>query len=368
MQLNRLYFWIAMTCVPCIDGPNAIKLLAQLEKPDHLLTLSQQDLRQTGLSDDIARAITQIPKSKIEQCLQWLQQTGHRLIPYQAFNYPRQLCFISAPPAALYVKGNVDLLHQHQLAIVGTRKPTPSGIRTCQGLAYELASNGWVITSGLARGIDGYAHRYTLHANQKTVAVMGCSLERYYPAKHKQLTDDIISHNGALVSEFPIGTAPLPMNFPQRNRIISGLSQGVVVVEASTKSGSLITAGYALDHGRDVFAVPGSIYNHSAAGCHRLIRRGAKLVETVEDILEEYELTKPLTTANARLTDSDNKEIDDLTQLEAQLLNYLGEAPANIEWLIKYSGLTLAQTSQILLQLELKGRVKAVTNGYCRLY
>lgn len=368
MVLKHSHFWLTMTCIPNIDGPTALALFNRLERPDDLLTFNQKELIHTGLSYNIARTITQIPKSRIDRCSQWLEQTGNELITYQCCQYPRHLSAIPAPPAALYVKGNVDLLQKEQLAMVGTRKPTPTGIKTCQNLAYELASNGWTVTSGLARGIDGHAHRHTLHAGQKTIAVMGCGLDRYYPAKHKRLTEDIVSHNGALVSEFPIGTAPLPMNFPQRNRIISGLSQGVVVIEASNKSGSLITAGYALDHGRDVFAVPGSIYNRSATGCHKLIRQGAKLVETVEDIIEEYGVTNAAAPSSAGAEACGNEGTRGLTQPESYLLNYLGEAPANIEWLMNQSGLTVEQASHILLQLELKGMVKSVTNGYCRLY
>jgi DNA processing protein len=254
-----------------------------------------------------------------------------------------------------------------QLAIVGSRNPTPSGQQTAMDFARFLARAGLVISSGLAAGIDGAAHRGALQTDTPTLAVTGTGLDRVYPARHRDLAHRI-AEQGALVSELPPGTPPLPANFPRRNRIISGLSIGTLVVEAAQKSGSLITARLATEQGREVFAIPGSIHNPLARGCHALIRQGAKLVETAEDILEELgPLLGSLVAAGTQAADPVEPAPRKWDQEYQQLMAALDFDPAPVDLLIQRSGLTADAVSSMLLLLELEGFVSAAAGGrYCR--
>ncbi|MBK7541525.1 MAG: DNA-protecting protein DprA [Candidatus Competibacteraceae bacterium] len=303
----------------------------------------------------------------VERDLAWLKQPGNQLLGLDDSRYPPLLRQLVHPPPLLFVCGAVDSLRAPQLAIVGTRHPTPPGRETARQFAAFLAEGGLTVTSGLALGIDAAAHQGALAAGGWTVAVMGTSLERVYPAKHRDLAH-AIAERGALVSEFPIGTPALAENFPRRNRLISGLALGVLVVEAALQSGSLITARLALDQGREVFAIPGSIHNPLAKGCHALLRQGAKLVETAADILEEL---GPLAAAGADAPAAlpalmpPPKPLDEDYR---QLLAAMGDAPAAVDLLVERCGLTAEVVSSMLLILELEGYVAAVPGGrYCRL-
>lgn len=303
----------------------------------------------------------------VEQDLVWLEQPRNHLLRLGEAGYPPLLRQIPYPPPLLFVHGEPDCLRWPQLAIVGTRNPTPVGRETAQRFATHLTDAGLAITSGLALGIDAAAHQGALaSADGRTVAVMGTSLDRVYPAKHRDLAH-AIAVRGALVSELPVGTAALAENFPRRNRLISGLALGVLVVEAATRSGSLITARLAAEQGREVFAIPGSIHNPLAKGCHALIRQGAKLVETAADILEELgalvavgaDETEPLATLPGAA------ELDAEYQ---QLLAAMNDDPLGVDLLVERCGLTAEAVSSMLLILELKGYVAAVPGGlYCRL-
>jgi DNA processing protein len=261
----------------------------------------------------------------------------------------------------LYVHGNVAALHTPQLAIVGSRNPSAGGQETAHAFAAHLASVGLTITSGLALGIDAASHAGALDSSGTTVAVMGTGLDRVYPARHRELAHEIVSGGGALVAEFPVGTGPRPENFPRRNRIISGLSLGTLVVEAAPRSGSLTTARHAVEQGREVFAIPGSIHNPLARGCHALIRQGAKLVETAADVLEELgvfiehapQTSSPLPAASPDTPSSE----------QSQLLDYMGFDIITIDQLVARSGLTAAAVSSMLLILELDGRVVSQAGG-----
>lgn len=303
----------------------------------------------------------------VERDLAWLEQPGNHLLRLSEAHYPPLLRQIPYPPPLLFVHGNPDCLRRPQLAIVGTRNPTPLGRETAQRFATHLAEAGLAITSGLALGIDAAAHHGALaSADGHTVAVMGTSLDRVYPAKHRELAH-AIAERGALVSELPIGTAALAENFPRRNRLISGLALGVLVVEAATRSGSLITARLAAEQGREVFAIPGSIHSPLAKGCHALIRQGAKLVETATDILEELGALaavgageiEPLVAPSAAV------ELDVEYQ---QLLAAMSDESVGVDILVERCGLTAEVVSSMLLILELEGYVAAVPGGsYCRL-
>ena len=268
---------------------------------------------------------------------------------------------IADPPSILYVQGDIELLSQWKIAIVGSRNPSRSGRDTAFEFGCFLAQGDIAICSGMAMGIDAAAHQGALSGRGKTIAVVGTGLDRIYPAKHRDLAHDIVE-NGLMISEFPLGTPPRPENFPRRNRIISGLSLGTLVVEAATKSGSLITARQALEQGREVFAIPGSIHNPLARGCHQLIREGAKLVETASDIIEELGALAAvsLPTAASFEADKSDHELDGDYQV---LLDCLAYDPIEVDSLIQQSGLTADAVSSMLLLLELQGQVESLPGG-----
>jgi DNA processing protein len=309
----------------------------------------------------------------------WLAEANHHLITLTDPRYPTRLREIADPPAVLYVIGDPDLLSATQLGIVGSRNPTPGGSETAHAFASYLTQSGLTITSGLALGVDAAAHRGALEAGGKTIAVAGTGLDRVYPARHRELAHEIAGH-GALISEFPLGTPALASNFPRRNRIISGLSLGVLVVEAAVQSGSLITARLAAEQGREVFAIPGSIHNPLARGCHALIRQGAKLVETAADILEELGPIARVTAAvqgstnvaggrtpeatPARQTDGEGNIATGLGVEAMTLLDCLGFDPTPVDSLIERSGLTPEAVSSMLLVLELQGHVVSAPGGH----
>jgi len=293
---------------------------------------------------------------------EWAQDPQNHLISRGDDNYPELLEQISRPPSDLFVRGDPGLLQMPALAIVGSRNPTRAGARNAFEFARHLASMGFCIVSGLAEGIDTAAHRGALDAGAATVAFLGHGIDRVYPASNRDLAHEIAEH-GALVSEFPLGTHPGRENFPQRNRLISGVSLGTLVVEAARRSGSLITARFAGEQGREVFALPGSIHNPLARGCHQLLRQGAKLVETADDIVAElaplasHLLQNALeSTANETATKTDDEEY-------VQLKKYLSHDPIGVDELVNNSGLTIEQVSSMLLILELEGVVEPLSGG-----
>ncbi|HEX7044917.1 MAG TPA: DNA-processing protein DprA [Burkholderiales bacterium] len=294
--------------------------------------------------------------------LAWLADPTHHLVTWLDPDYPPLLREIPDPPLVLYVYGRRDLLAQPQLAIVGSRNPTPLGRQNAAAFARALSDAGLVITSGLALGIDAAAHRAALEAGGTTVAVAGTGLDRVYPPVNRELAD-AIAERGALVSEFPLGTPARPAHFPIRNRLISGLSLGVLVVEAAEQSGSLITARLAAEQGREVFALPGSIHSPLARGCHLLIRQGAKLVETAAHVLEEL---GPLAAVSADARFQTPAPDETLAPDERAVLDNLGYEPTSVDALIERSGLTPDTVSSILLQLELRGLVLVGPGGYQR--
>ncbi|HEX7714403.1 MAG TPA: DNA-processing protein DprA [Bacillota bacterium] len=265
--------------------------------------------------------------------------------------YPSLLKQISDPPPVLYVNGSFQYGDDIALAVVGTRTPSPLGAHHARELAYNLGKQGLTIVSGMARGIDAEGHRGAMAAGARTIAVLGCGLNIAYPPEHRELMD-AIAQNGAVISEFPLGTEPLATNFPARNRIISGLSLGVVVVEAAQDSGSLITAGFALEQGREVFAMPGNIGNEGSRGPHKLIRQGAKLIEDYRDILSELaipHLSAPELAAAG---------VEQFSNIEQQVLAVMSREPLHIDQILRRLDLVSSQLSAILLQLEMKGAVK----------
>jgi len=293
---------------------------------------------------------------------EWLKDSGHRIIERGAEGYPDLFEQIQGPPSELYVNGDPDVLHLPAIAIVGSRNPTQGGARNAFEFARHLGSIGFCIVSGLAEGIDTAAHRGALAANAKTVAFLGHGVDRVYPAANRELAHEIAKH-GALVSEFPLGTHPHKSLFPQRNRLISGLSMGTLVVEAARRSGSLITARLAGDQGREIFALPGSIHNPLARGCHELIRQGAKLVETADDIVAELAPLASHLLQNALESTTNDPPADTSDEEYLQLRKFLGHDPISIDALAENSGLTIDQVSSMLLILELEGEIESLSGG-----
>ena len=300
----------------------------------------------------------------IARDLAWLSEPGRTLLTADDPRYPSQLAAVPGMPPALFVTGDPALLARPQVAIVGSRSATVAGRETAFDFAARLAAHGFAITSGLATGIDAAAHRGALAAGGVTVAVCGTGPDRVYPAEHRALAGEIAA-SGALVSEFPTGTAPAPYNFPRRNRLMSGLSRGVLVVEAAARSGSLITARLAGEQGREVMAVPGSIHNPLARGCHRLIKDGAALVESVDDVLAALGVTGLEGARDSSAQPRDIAKIPDvaLDRDAEMLLNALGFEPTDLDRLVERTGMAARSVISTLQLLELEGRVESLAGG-----
>jgi DNA processing protein len=322
-------------------------------------------LQNLGFATDLINKIKYPDFTIIAQDLAWVEQPGNTIINIFDEHYPQLLREIPNPPLALFIKGNVKVLTTDQIAIVGSRNPSYTGKANAKYFANELATIGLTITSGLAKGIDATSHISAVNINKPTIAVLGSGLDTIYPSNNIQLATKIIETNGALVSEFPIGTKVKPLHFPLRNRIISGLSLGTLVIEATIRSGSLITARYATEQGREVFAIPGSIHNPLARGCHMLLRQGAKLVETIDDIVEELKPSNIfynnsiVTTATSITAKLDNKH--------TKLLECIGYELTTMDEIIERSSFSVKEISIMLLELELQNCIQSITGSYIRI-
>ena len=368
VDCDETRFWLALHRTSGIGVRGCWKLLSDYGSPSTLFHAAPEQLRTAGIRAESIDALANPDWESVDRDLAWLAEPGNRLLTCLDPDYPPLLKEIPDPPALLFVHGDSEYLQQPQLAIVGSRNPSHDGAALAREFSAHLASCGLTITSGLASGIDGEAHQGALQAGGSTVAVTGTGLDRVYPARHRELAHQI-ADNGALVSEFPPGTLPLPGNFPRRNRIISGLSLGTLVVEAALRSGSLITARTALEQGREVFAIPGSIHNPLARGCHALIREGAKLVETGDHILEELASLVSLClsqTGSSNVSKTINDSSDKPARLDAEYINLLdlmGYEPVSIDQLVQRSGLTPEQVSSMLLLLELVDFIASSPGG-----
>ncbi|MCK9530291.1 MAG: DNA-processing protein DprA [Gammaproteobacteria bacterium] len=348
--------WLVLLRVPGLGSVGIRELLEHAGNLERLFCAPPADL------NPALTAVLRRPDwATAEADLAWADGDQRHILPLDDPRYPPLLGALPDAPPVLFVLGDPTALSAPQLAMVGSRNPTPTGAETAYAFARHLAGAGLVITSGLALGVDAASHKGALDAPGQTIAVAGTGLDRVYPARHKGLAHAIAAE-GALVSEFPPGTPPLPHHFPRRNRIISGLSAGTLVVEAALGSGSLITARTAVEQGREVFAIPGSIHNPLARGCHRLIREGAKLVETAADVLEE--LAPQLRAALAQPEAADRTPAVELDPAACRLLESLDQAPTSVDLLVERSGLTAETVSSMLLVLELQGYVAAVNGGH----
>ncbi|ENO89177.1 DNA-processing protein DprA [Thauera linaloolentis] len=377
---NELIDWLRLAATPGLGADRQRSLLAAFGLPRHIFAAGRNAIAGV-VGGAAADALLAAPRQDwIERALAWADEAGSHILTLADEAYPRPLLDIADPPVVLYVKGDPALLQRPALAIVGARSATPQGESNAEAFARHLAAQGFAIVSGLASGIDAAAHAGALAAGRQaagTVAVVGTGIDRIYPARNAALAREIAAR-GAIVSEFPLGTPPLQHNFPRRNRIIAGLAQGVLVVEAALNSGSLITARLAAETGREVFAIPGSIHSPLSRGCHRLIRDGAKLVETAEDVVEELRgrlgmqlpaAARPAGSTRRPRADSPppaaqaHLALDTLDDDAARVLRAIGHDPVDLDTLAPRCGLTVDALYAILLPLELDGHVARLPGG-----
>lgn len=360
--------WLRLALAPGIGNASLLRLLTAFGSPEAVLASGRGALA-AHLSPAQCDALLAEPDAaRLAAAHAWLDQPGNSLLTLGDADYPQTLLEIADPPAVLYCKGRRELLSRPCLGVVGSRNATPQGARDAEAFAHALSDAGLTIASGLALGIDAAAHRGGLAGAGSSVAVVGTGLDRIYPARNKALAHRL-ADTGAIVSEFALGTPPLAGNFPRRNRIISGLSRGVLVVEAAPDSGSLITARVAAEQGREVFAIPGSIHSPLARGCHALIKQGAKLVESAADILDELawlRLDRPQGESLAACPSRVPQRLAPPQLPEAPadpVLDALDGAPTPLDILAQRTGLTLDALSAKLLTLELEGRIASLPGG-----
>jgi DNA processing protein len=388
MTREELALWLRLSAADGVGSLTATKLLQHFGLPSRIFAQNAQTLSE-GLKATQVQALLEPSKelpALIQATWDWLQTAPQgqlrKIVSLADADYPKALLQLADPPVLIYATGSANVYAQiaaketpNDIAIVGSRHATPQGLANARSFAKAFAQSGMHIVSGLALGIDGAAHEGALDAQQdfgdaagSTIAVVGTGLDRVYPKRHHDLAHRIVQH-GLIISEFPIGTPPLPENFPRRNRIIAALTQGTLVVEAAIQSGSLITARQALDLGKEVFAIPGSIHSPQSKGCHHLIKQGAKLVESAQDVIEELPM-KPSSLTNAMISGalradsmpasgqktSENRE-------ENALLQALGHDPVSLDALIDRTGISAAQLQVQLLELELLGEVARLPGG-----
>ena len=403
--LDELRYWLALYTIPRCGLTTVLTLLKTFSTPKEILLASREALLNAGASASLINYLHHPDWKSVELCLRWLEKPQRYILPWGDTRYPMLLREIPYPPLILFVTGELSVLQQRQLAIVGARYPSPTGLEIAYQFANELSERGFAITSGLARGIDCAAHQGALAANGTTIAVLGSGLDNIYPNCHQSLAQTILKKSGVLLSEFLPCSLPKAAHFPRRNRIISGLSLGVIVIEASLKSGSLITAAYALEQGREVFALPGSIRNSLSQGCHALLKEGATLIENCEDVVQGLSfLSNPISkrmVGNKALFDKSTKKLVstveqghefighnkgqdrvlnktdelnpaqrlDIATLDSQdikLVECLGFETTSVDTLIARTGLRVDKLLARLLTLELQGYISVVPGGYVR--
>ncbi len=348
---DQTRYWIGFNLVRGIGPAKVRRLLDYFGELGAAWNAPPDELQRLGLDRRALDNLLAI-RSKVDLglALTRIEKSGAQVLTWESPGYPRNLLNIAQPPPVLFVKGALTAADEWAVALVGTRKVTAYGREVARDLASGLAASGVTVVSGLARGVDAVAHRAALEAGGRSIAVLGCGLDIIYPPEHRELAD-AIAKSGAVVSDYPLGTQPDGVNFPPRNRIISGLSKGVVIVEAGADSGALITADYALEQGRDVFAVPGNINHRASVGANRLIQQGAKAVLSVTDILEELNLQLVTERKEARAALPTDPT-------EQKVLESLASGPVHVDELSVQLSLPIAQISGTLAMMELKGLVR----------
>ncbi|MBU2591229.1 MAG: DNA-processing protein DprA [Nitrospinota bacterium] len=359
--MNRRDFYLGLSLINGVGPILALRIAKRYPSRDLLISAPLEEVTAIeGVRSDTARNIlsfnwdieVQQEKEKAERC-------GVDIVTIEDAGYPARLREIYAPPVILYKKGEFKDDDRISIAIVGSRLPTPYGRTMTERLAKGLAERGVTVVSGFARGIDTIAHTSSLKSGGRTIAVLGSGLDIIYPSENRELAKEIIK-NGAIISEFPMGCQPERMNFPRRNRIISGLTTGTIVVEAAEKSGAIITANYALEQGRDVFAVPGPVSSAKSRGTNRLIKMGAKLVEDADDVIEEFSASLKISLEGKK---GERRENIELTDEEKNLYNFIPDDGIDIDNLIEVSNLPAGRVSAILLKLEIKGLVRKMSGS-----
>ena len=360
ISTDPVLFWIGLSSIPGVGRITFRKLVNHFGSPEHVLSASPKELKDVGgLSDKVITEIASFPwQEHAEREIENAKNAGVAVITADDPAYPAALRNTPDPPLFLYVKGLLLLEDANAVAIVGTRKPTHYGMTVTNRIASELASAGLTIVSGLARGIDTQAHKGALAAKGRTVAVLGCGLDVAYPPENKGLLEKI-ARSGAVVTENPFGTQPEAGYFPARNRIISGLSRGTVIIEAATDSGSLITANYALEQGRKLYAVPGNIGSLTSRGTNSLIKQGATLVESAEDILKDLGTAGP-----GKQPERERRPLPILTPQEESVFQCVTNEPKHIDRIMNECRTPAGKLSAVLIGLELKGLVKQLPGKY----
>ncbi|MEW6569805.1 MAG: DNA-processing protein DprA [Nitrospirota bacterium] len=351
--MSDLIYWIALSMLPDIGPVRARKLLRMVKTPEKIFDAQVSHLINIeGMGQKLALSIKESsPWGAAQKVIEIIEREGMTAITLEDPRYPVALKQIEDAPIVVYMRGDIQPCDRHAIAIVGSRRPTHYGASVAERMSEELASMGFTVVSGMARGIDSISHKGALKAGGRTIAVLGSGLDRPYPPENKILMEKI-TYSGCVLSEFTPGTPPDKENFPRRNRIISGLCLGVLVVEATSDSGSLITAAYALDQNREVFAVPGSITSANSEGTNKLIRRGAILTRNAEDIIKEL---APALKGFIRYREKVKMEI---SEEERELCTHLSGEPKQIDSISRESGLPTSRALAILLELELKGAVR----------
>lgn len=351
-------YWLALWLVPTLTPRLFQQLVEHFDPLQQLFRASKGHLRQLGLKPHCVYAIQNPPWAMVEKHLKWAEHPDHHILTAHHPAYSTLLREIAQPPPVLFARGDINLLSNKQLAIVGSRRASGDGRQHARRFAYDMVEKGYTITSGLAIGVDTYAHEGALaHPNGKTIAVLGTGPNVVYPRRNAKLIENI-TQRGLIVTEYPLDVAAQPYHFPRRNRIISGLSLGVLVVEAAAKSGSLITAHHALEQGREVFALPGHLQNPLSRGCHYLIQQGAKLVARVEDIDEELGGKE-----NPSAIIEKKSAPAPLTGIKRAIFDCLGYESMGIEHIIAHTGLTAATVSAMLVPLEIEGYIESQPDG-----
>jgi DNA processing protein len=348
--------WLALQMTPGLGNVACKNLIDKFDTPEEIFRASLSELAAVeGVRNEAARNIVnlKLPADPSEE-LRRVEECGARIIPFLDPGYPIALREIHDPPILLYLKGKNIPQKAIFIGIVGSRNPTHYGIKSAEEIGQGLGRRGLGVVSGMARGIDSAAHWGCLAGRGFTIAVLGTGIDIIYPASNKKLADKIM-RQGSLISEFPLGTPPEPKNFPIRNRIISGLTKGVVVVEATKKSGSLITASLALEQGREVFAVPGNIHSFKSKGCHFLIKQGARLIENSDDILDELGLNYDYAPKTDTFKEGPLPHMDDS---EKAVLDLIGDYPLHIDEISRQGNLPPGKAASILMRMELKGIIK----------
>lgn len=356
--MNNLKSFLALNRMEKVGPRTVAKLQKKWPQLDQMFQLTAAELESQGVPPSLALSISSFNFDLLAEDYAWLNQSPlHHILTWDCAQYPTLLKEIADPPFLLFAKGQLSVLEQRKIALVGSRNPTATGAENARKFATELARNGLSIVSGLALGIDAQAHMGALDGKGSTIAVLGTGIDCIYPRRHVGLAQHI-ELNGLLLSEFPLKSPPIAGHFPRRNRIISGLSLCILVIEAAIKSGSLITARMALEQNRDVLAIPGSIHNPLARGCHYLLQQGAKLVTSVHDVLEELGIEQQQA--------SPVKPCFPLASMNENLVQFVGYEMTTIDRLVERSGYSIEQVTEELAELELNGAILAVPGGYIR--